>query len=376
MNHKSKPSHQVQNELSNSQTIEGQSGEVRSRRGFFKNIAAVTGVSASALTVSSGAAALSFVASPAQAASKIPVVASEHWAVKKVGNEDIKLFILNKKLKSNKQIPKMGTILFVHGSSMAGSPVFDLQVPGKPEYSTMDYFAKLGYDTWCLDHEGYGRSSKSRDISYDISTGADDLEAVSRYISEKTGENKLMLYGVSSGALRSALFAERFPERVSRIILDAFVWTGEGSPTLANRRKKIDEWKSSNRRPLDHAMVQSIFTRDHPGTADQDVIDAFANAILKLDSSLPTGTYIDMSINLPVCTPEKLTVPTMILRGEFDGIAAFDDVVKYFTKLPNPDKRIVVMPGIAHASLQEKNFKIVLHAMENFFSQPPAIYKG
>ena len=376
MNHKSKPSHQDQNELSNSQTIEGQSGEVRSRRGFFKNIAAVTGVSASALTVSSGAAALSFVASPAQAASKIPVVASEHWAVKKVGNEDIKLFILNKKLKSNKQIPKMGTILFVHGSSMAGSPVFDLQVPGKPEYSTMDYFAKLGYDTWCLDHEGYGRSSKSRDISYDISTGADDLEAVSRYISEKTGENKLMLYGVSSGALRSALFAERFPERVSRIILDAFVWTGEGSPTLANRRKKIDEWKSSNRRPLDHAMVQSIFTRDHPGTADQDVIDAFANAILKLDSSLPTGTYIDMSINLPVCTPEKLTVPTMILRGEFDGIAAFDDVIKYFTKLPNPDKRIVVMPGIAHASLQEKNFKIVLHAMENFFSQPPAIYKG
>jgi len=376
MNHKSQQDYPDQNEQSSSQTSEAQNVVTPNRRGFFKNMAAVTGMSATALTATSGAAALSLAVSSAQAANKIPVVASEHWAIKKVGNENIKLFILNKKLKSNKDVPKLGTILFVHGSSMAGSPVFDLQVPGKPEYSTMDHFAKLGYDTWCLDHEGYGRSSKSRDISYDISTGADDLEAVSRYITEKTGESKLMLYGVSSGALRSALFAERFPERVSRIILDAFVWTGEGSPTLANRRKRIDEWKSSNRRPLDHAMVQSIFTRDHPGTADQDVIDAFANAILKLDSSLPTGTYIDMSINLPVCTPEKLTVPTMILRGEFDGIAAFDDIVKYFTKLPNPDKRIVVMPGIAHASLQEKNFKIVLHAMEDFFSQPPAIYKG
>lgn len=376
MNHKSQQDFAAQNEHNPSPTLEAQSGVTPSRRGFFKNMAAVTGMSASALTATTGAAALSLAGSSAQAANKIPVEASEHWAIKKVGNENIKLFILNKKLKANKEVPKIGTILFVHGSSMAGSPVFDLQVPGKPEYSTMDYFARLGYDTWCLDHEGYGRSSKFRDISYDISTGADDLEAVSRYIMEKTGEPKLMLYGVSSGALRSALFTERYPERVSRIILDAFVWTGEGSPTLANRRKRIDEWKSSNRRPLDHAMVQSIFTRDHPGTADQDVIDAFANAILKLDSSLPTGTYIDMSVNLPVCTPEKLTVPTMILRGEFDGIAAFDDVVKYFTKLPNPDKRIVVMPGIAHASLQEKNFKIVLHAMESFFSQPPTIYKG
>jgi pimeloyl-ACP methyl ester carboxylesterase len=343
--------------------------EPNKRRSF---VTAAVGALGASLTLSSTTTE----ASQASHHSNSSIVSSEHWAIKKVDNEDIKLYILNKKLSSTKLAPSKGTILFVHGSSMAGSPVFDLQVPGKPEYSTMDYFAKLGYDTWCLDHEGYGKSSKHRDISYDISTGADDLEAVSRYIINKTGQQKLMLYGVSSGALRTALFTERYPERVSRVILDAFVWTGEDSPTLANRRKRINEWKSSNRRPLDHAMVQSIFTRDHPGTADQEVIDAFAKAILKLDSSLPTGTYIDMSINLPVCTPEKLTVPTMILRGEFDGIASFDDVIKYFSKLPNPDKRFVVMPGIAHASLQEKNVKIVLEAMQGFFGEPAAIYKG
>jgi pimeloyl-ACP methyl ester carboxylesterase len=293
-----------------------------------------------------------------------------------VGGEDIKLFLRNKRLSNYKDVPMLGTILFVHGSSMAGTPVFDLQIPGKPEYCTMDYFARLGYDTWCLDHEGYGRSSKHRDITYDVSCGADDLEAVSRYIISKTGESKLMLYGVSSGALRVALFAERYPERVSRVALDAFVWTGAGSPTLAKRRARINEWKSSNRRTLDHAMIQSIFTRDHPGTSEQEVVDAFAKAILELDNSLPTGTYIDMSINLPLCTPEKLVVPTMIMRGEFDGIAAFEDIVNYFVKLPNADKRLVVMPGIAHASLQEKNVKIVLHAMQEFFGEPGPIYKG
>ncbi len=348
-----------------------ENGPQSKRRSFFKSaLGAATVASASTAGLSLGST------SALAAVKNDQIAASEHWAIKKVENQEIKLYILNKKLKSPKAATNKGVILFVHGSSMAGSPVFDLQVPGKPEYSTMDYFAKLGYDTWCLDHEGYGRSSKTRDITYDISTGADDLEAVSRYITQKTGVAKLIIYGVSSGALRGALFAERFPERVSRLALDAFVWTGEGSPTLANRRKRIDEWKSSNRRQLDHAMIQSIFTRDHPGTAEQDVIDEFAKAILKLDSSLPTGTYIDMSINLPICTPEKLTVPTMIMRGEFDGIAAFEDVLKYFSKLPNSDKRFVVMPGIAHASLQEKNVKIVLHTMEDFFSQPAQIYKG
>jgi len=44
-------------------------------------------------------------------------------------------------------------------------------------------------------------------------------------------------YGISSGALRAGLFAQRHPERVARLALDAFVWTGEGSPTLEARRK-------------------------------------------------------------------------------------------------------------------------------------------
>ena len=301
---------------------------------------------------------------------------SEHWAQRQVGSENIRLFIWRKRLANLPQKARRGTILFVHGSSMAGTPVFDLQVPGKPQYSTMDHFARLGFDTWCLDNEGYGRSSKSRPINFDISNGADDLEAVSQYIIDKTGDAKIMLYGLSSGALKAALFAERFPARVKRIALDAFVWTGEGSPTLANRRKRIADWSSANKRAIDRAMIESIFTRDHPGTADPDVVNAFASAILKLDSEVPTGSYVDMSVKLPVCTPEKLTVPTMIMRGEFDGIAGFQDLANYFVKLPNADKRFVVMPGIAHSSLHEKNLSIVMKVLEGFFLQPEPVYVG
>jgi pimeloyl-ACP methyl ester carboxylesterase len=259
---------------------------------------------------------------------------------------------------------------------MASTPVFDLQIPGRPRMSVMDHFARLGYDTWCLDHEGYGRSTKTRNVNCDIANGADDLEAVSDYIIRETGEPRLLMYGSSSGALRAALFSERHPERVKRVALDAFVWTGEGSPTLANRKKRIDQWRSSNRRAIDRAMIESIFTRDHPGTSDLTIVDAFADAVLKLDSSVPTGTYLDMSANLPICNPEKLKVPMLIMRGEYDGIASLQDLMNYFAKVPHPDKSFVIMPGIAHTSLRSKNWEIAFHTLETFFAQPPQVYTG
>ncbi len=122
--------------------------------------------------------------------------------------------------------------------------------------------------------------------------------------------------------------------------------------------------------------MRSIFERDHPGTADDNVIEAFADAILKLDDSIPNGTYVDMCANLPVCDPEKITVPTLIMRGEYDGIASLTDLVKFFEKLPNPDKQFAVMPGIAHASFHQKNYEICYHILASFFSQPAPIYKG
>ncbi len=143
---------------------------------------------------------------------------------------------------------------------------------------------------------------------------------------------------------------------MARLALDAFVWTGEGSPTLAERRKKLPEFQSKNRRPIDRAFVRSIFTRDHPGTADEATVEAFADAILALDDSVPTGTYVDMCSRLPLVDPAKLLVPTIVMRGEYDGIAGFDDLVEFFKRLPNPDKQFAVMAGISHASFQQKNY--------------------
>jgi pimeloyl-ACP methyl ester carboxylesterase len=328
------------------------------------------------------AAALAAAAAPldsarSEAAPSGAVAGTEHWTTKRIGSDDVKLFLWRKQLRDAASASeRRGTVLFVHGSSVSATPVFDLQIPGKPEASTVDWFARLGYDTWCVDCEGYGRSDKWRPVNADVACGADDLAAASEYILRQNGGSRLLLYGASSGALRAGLFAQRHPERVQRLALDALVYTGEGSPTLAERKKRLAEYRASNRRPIDRAFVRSIFTRDHPGTSDLTVVDAFADAVLALDTSVPTGTYIDMSANLPVVDPEKITVPTLIMRGQWDGIASYQDLANFFAKLPNPDKQFAVMPGIAHTSTRSKNWALVYHLLDRWFAQPAPMYLG
>ena len=302
-----------------------------------------------------------------QAGSGATVTGVEHWTNK----GDVRLFLWEKFVGSPDGKP---AVLFVHGSSMASQPTFDLSVPGRADSSVMDWFAQRGFTCWTVDMEGYGRSTKTRDIFCDISNGADDLAAATDYIFKTRGIKSFLTYGISSGALRAALFAERHPDRVARLALDAYVWTGEGAPTLAQRRKKLPEFMAKKRRPIDRAFVYSIFERDHPDCAEKRVVDAFADAILALDDSMPNGTYIDMCSKLPVNDPAKITVPTLILRGQFDGIAAMDDLIEFFKRLPSPDKQFTVMTGISHASFQQKNYLLAYNILHAFFSRPEPAY--
>src|SRR5258708_26802204 len=153
------------------------------------------------------------------------VSGTEHWTVKRAGADNVKLFLWRKRLQNAAVggTARRGTILFVHGSSVSATPVFDLQIPGKPEASTMDAFARLGYDTWCVDCEGYGRSDKSRPVNADVSCGADDLAAASEYILQQNAGQRLLLYGASSGALRAGVFAQRHPDPGARPAAGALV---------------------------------------------------------------------------------------------------------------------------------------------------------
>jgi pimeloyl-ACP methyl ester carboxylesterase len=291
----------------------------------------------------------------------------EHWT----SVDGQKLFLWQKARTGE---PARGTIVFVHGSSMASTPGFDLQAPGY--VSAMDFFAGQGFDCWCYDHRGYGRSYKGPELLATIAQGADDLAAASKYIMGQSDTGPLHVYGISSGALRAALFAERHPERVKRLALDAFVWTGKGSPTLEQRRQKLAQWKASTRRPINRAFLDSIHHRDGVYTANPALAEPYAQAVLALDDTIPNGTYIDMCENLPVNDPAKITVPTIIMRGQYDGIAGFTDIIDFFTRLPNADKEFAIMPDIAHGSFTQMNYMRAYHILLSFFTRPEPVLRA
>jgi alpha-beta hydrolase superfamily lysophospholipase len=204
------------------------------------------------------------------------IVGSEYWVKKR----SVDLYVFRKRLGDAAQHGRR-VLFFIHGSSLSAIPSYDLNVPGHNDYSMMDYFAELGFDVWTMDHEGYGRSSRSPGNS-DIKSGVEDLKLATEVVKRETGQSKAHFFGTSSGAIRAGAFAQAQPDRVDRLVLSAFTYKGEGSPTLADRAKQVDYYRTHNTRLRDRAMIRSIFTRDSLSSSyDPAVVEAMADQELK-----------------------------------------------------------------------------------------------
>jgi alpha-beta hydrolase superfamily lysophospholipase len=324
-----------------------------------------------AASVGIGAGLLTPAAALAQ---NVAVGAAEVWSAEYTAKKgDVSLATYRKRAGE----PKPGetplpVLLLVHGSSISAQPSFDLGVPGHDDYSVMSAFAKLGYDVWTVDHENYGRSSRTEGKS-DIASGVEDLKAVVELIVKETGREKIHMFGESSGGLRAGAYAMVKPERVDRLVLAAFTYKGEGSPTLAKRAEQVEYFKTHNRRKRDRAMIESIFTRDKAGTSDPAMVEALVQAELKYGEEVPTGTYLDMTANLPVVDPKRVPGPVLLIRGEFDGIATVDDLVDFYKQLPNGDRQFVILPGTAHSVIWGLNHREFWHVTHAFLTMPPPV---
>ncbi len=298
------------------------------------------------------------------------IVAEEHWAKKR----EIDLYLIRKFLPAARAAHPLRPVRFlVHGSSFSARTTYDLSIPGHGEYSLMNVFAKLGYDVWTMDHEGYGRSTHGSGFSY-IADGVDDLLAAMPIVEQATGASSFGFFGSSSGALRAGAFANAAPDRVERLAMAALVWTGKDSPTLIKRAKRIDEWRATNRRIADEATYEGIFSRDVTGLTIPELPKAAAAAEMENGGgSVPNGTYIDMCVNLPVIDPTAITCPVLIFRGDHDGIATDEDVLGFYTALATADKQIVMVSGQAHNTALGINRHRFWHALHGFLTMPPRL---
>jgi pimeloyl-ACP methyl ester carboxylesterase len=310
----------------------------------------------------------------AAAAASVPAAAAESFWTEgyQAQKGDVTLFLYRKRLHAPRpNEPKLPVLFLVHGSSVSALPSFDLTVPGAGEYSLMNVFARYGFDVWTMDFEGYGKSTVTSGNS-DIASGVADLRAAMPVVERETGLGKFHFMGESSGAIRAGAFAVAEPGRVDRLVLEAFTYTGKGSPTLAKRGEQTEFYRTHNRRPRGEDMILSIFNRDRPGTSDPRVPPAMAKAEMPNGDSVPTGTYLDMTANLPLVDPAKVQSPVLMVRGQYDGISTEEDLLDFFSKLPTPDKQYAVIPGAAHAVGMSLTRADLWHVVHEFLTLPKA----
>jgi len=311
------------------------------------------------------AAAAGGLASRAAAAQGTAIAAEEHWAKKGA----VDLYLCRKRVPGDAGAAKP-VLFLVHGSTFSSRGSFDLQVPGHASYSMMDHFAGLGFDVWTMDHEGYGRSTRTESHA-GIMVGVEDLKAGLPVVERVTGQRSVMMYGGSSGAIRAAAFAAAEPARVERLILNAYTHTGESAPEIDRRRAQAERYKANSRRPITRAGIQRIFERDMPGVSAQPVIDALAAYELAFGDTVPSGTYLDMAVNLPMVDPVQVKCPVCMIRAEVDGNASEEELLRFYAALPNKDRQFIMIAGQAHAGGHGLNRHRLWHAVHAFLTYPP-----
>ena len=330
------------------------------------------------IILAAGASLASGLLASAAAEAQAPGVTGaggEFWTAEYTAKKgEVSLQIYRKRLTAPAAGEPVKPVLFlVHGSSNAAQSSYDLHVPGKGEYSMMNVYARLGYDVWTMDHEGYGKSSRTSGNS-DIASGVEDLKAAVPIIARETGRTRFHFFGTSSGGIRAAAFAQAQSQSVDRLVLCAFTYKGENAPTLQQRAKQLEYYKTHNTRLRDRAMIESIFTRDGlPSAYDPAVANAIADFELQYGDQVPTGTYLDMTSKLPLVDPTKVLSPVLMLRGDHDGISTNADLLDFYGQLPNGDRQFVILPNVAHSVTSSNNRHMAFHVIQAFLNMPPQV---
>jgi pimeloyl-ACP methyl ester carboxylesterase len=259
--------------------------------------------------------------------------------------------------------------LLVHGGTWSGRPDFDLQIR---DYSLMDALATNDYDVWSIDIHGYGHSDKTDKDWSDVQSAAADIEAAVQYITKLRKVSKVDLLGWSAGTQRAGLYAMQHPERVAKLILYAPQWKGS-----AEFRERVQKRIDNGGKPLEQyrinteAAARSDFVDGelalHP-QFEEDVVALYAREALQTDPKSPNA-FID-NAKLPILDTLQITVPTMIIFGEYDYYAKEEDLLPFFSQLRTRDKRFVLLPHGGHALILEKDHRRFQHEVLGFFDRP------
>jgi pimeloyl-ACP methyl ester carboxylesterase len=273
-------------------------------------------------------------------------------------------------------------LLLIHGYSIPGSVAFDTD---HENCSLMRYFARAGWDTFAPDLEGFGQSTRPPvmdnpdafpDSKAPIHTAVTmrDVERVVDFIGALRTVERVHLLGWSQGAtLEAPRYAIQHPKKVADLVL--FAPSYDNSMTPDEREKKaadgdVEKVFRGIPAPKGWAGLGTKETFVKPGCfeANRDALLASDPKSSELEGAvrIPAGRRIDENLAAPHFDAAKISVPTLVVRGDADTYAKREDSQKLMNALGSKVKEYVEIPGGGHF-LQFENVNVQFYeAVQNF----------
>ncbi|RDJ97634.1 alpha/beta hydrolase [Paraburkholderia lacunae] len=300
----------------------------------------------------------------------------------------IQLYIRNKHPDGLTRFSPSRTLLYVHGTTQAGETTFDLPLE---QSSWMDTIAQHGYDVYLIDLRGYGASSRPPEMNYPPSENrpivtADvalkDVEAAVDHILARRGLPRLDLMGWSWGATLTGAYTATHNGKVNRLVLYAPQWTREA--TAAGRQAALgayQAWTPAQARD----RLQAGSPEDRRGELFPPAsFELWSAAALSTDPEgaqqhppvvrTPNGAFQDTvdywMAGKPLWDPSAVTVPTLVVRGEWDAVTRVGETQAVFDRLNNaPSRRMIEIGGGSHMIFMEKNRKELFREVQSFLDE-------
>jgi pimeloyl-ACP methyl ester carboxylesterase len=332
---------------------------------------------------------IALVASVGTASAQSQQLVTEEMMVKSP-DPGIEIFVRNKRPAAMTSFRPERTVLFVHGATYPAHAAFDLKLDGQ---SWMDYIAARGYDVYLLDVRGYGKSTRPKEMAEDAKnnppivrgeTAVKDIGTVVDFILARRNIPRLNLLGWSWGTTLMSTYTTQNPGKVERLALYAPVWirqtaslvqTGPG-PTPAYRTVRRDQamgrWltgvpedKKATLIPAGwfDAWADATFASDPEGAKQNPPVLRAPNGVVQ------DGLEF-FGAGKPYYDPAKITVPTLLVLGEWDRDTPPYMAQTLFPLLVNaPGKRFVMLAEGTHTIMMEKNRLELFKAVQGFLDE-------
>lgn len=332
--------------------------------------------------------ALAMTGTSASAADRPPIVTEDTMLASP--DPGIQLFVRNKHPADRMDFGPDRTVLFVHGATYPADTSFDLKLGG---FSWMDYIAECGFDVWMVDLPGYGKSTRPPQMDQPADKNAPivstedavrNVGAAVDMILAKRHIPKLDLIGWSWGTTIMATYTARHDDKVDRLVLYAPVWIAEGASPF---KGPIPAYRTVTKEDALKRWVRGVPEDKVASLIPRGWFDTWANATWAEDPvgarqsppvlRAPNGVIEDFKdiwfAGKSTYDPAKITVPVLLIQGEWDADTPPYMSHKLFSLLTNtPVKRYVMVGEGTHHLMMERHRLELFRSVQDFlFERAP-----